>query len=105
MAKNTNNDLPKATPAFVFKGVVKKVQSATRKQVHVSDSTTIVRVEQVLEAPKSFAHYQGQDITVELAGRKAVKAGDEFVFHANSWIFGDGVAVRSVTQERVTKGH
>ena len=57
------------------------------------------------DAPKSFAHYEGQDITVELAGRKTVKAGDEFVFHANSWIFGDSVAVRSVTQERVTKRH
>ena len=105
MAKKTRSDLPEGTPAFVFKGAVKKVRSATMKQVPVGDRTAIVRVEQVLEAPKSFAHFEGRDITVELAGTKAVKAGDEFVFHANSWIFGDSVAVRSVSQERVTKGH
>jgi hypothetical protein len=67
----------------VFKGAVKKVGSATMKQVPISDRTAIVQVEQVLEALKSFAHYEGQNITVELAGRKAVKAGDEFIFHAN----------------------
>jgi len=105
MATKARNDLPAAPSAFVFKGAVKKIRSATMKQVPISDRTAIVRVEQVLEAPKSFAHYEGQDITVELAGRKAVKAGDEFVFHANSWIFGDSVAVRSITQERVTKRH
>ncbi len=105
MAKKRRSDLPTGAPAFVFRGMVKKIRSATMKQVPVSDRTAIVRVEQVLEAPKSFAHYEGQDITVELAGRKAVKAGDEFIFHANSWIFGDSVAVRSVAQERVTKGH
>ncbi len=105
MATKTRSDLPEATPAFVFKGAVKKIGRATMKEVPVSDRTAVVRVEQVLEAPKSFAHYEGQDITVELTGKKKVAAGDEFIFHANSWIFGDSVAVRSVTQERVTKTH
>jgi hypothetical protein len=96
---------PEAPPAFVFRGTVKKIRSATMKEVPVSDRTAVVHVEQVLEAPRNFAHYQGQNITVELAGRKKVAAGDELIFHANSWIFGDSVAVRSVDQERVTKTH
>jgi len=89
----------------VFKGAVKKLRSATMKEVPVGNRTAVVHVEQVIEAPKSFAHYEGQDITVELAGKKKVSAGDELIFHANSWIFGDSVAVRSVSQERVTKSH
>src|SRR5260370_35961476 len=105
MAKKRRSDLPTGAPAFVFRGMVKKIRSATMKQVPVSDRTAIVRVEQVLEAPKSFAHYEGQDITVELAGRKAVKAGDEFIFHANSWNFGHGLAGRSVAQDRGNQGH
>jgi hypothetical protein len=105
MARKTRSDLPQSTPAFVFKGTVKKIRAATMKDVPVSDRTAVVRVEQVIESPKSFAHYEGQDITVELAGNRKVAAGDEFVFHANSWIFGDSVAVRSVAQERVTKSH
>jgi len=76
MATKERNEAP---PAFVFKGAVKKIRLATMKQVLVGDRAAIVRVEQVLEAPKSFARYEGQDITVELAGTKAVKAGDEFL--------------------------
>jgi hypothetical protein len=75
------------------------------KDVPVGNRTAVVHVEQVIEAPRSFAHYEGQDITVELAGRQKVSAGEELIFHANSWIFGDSVAVRSVSQERVTKSH
>jgi hypothetical protein len=103
MATKTRRNLPEATSAFVFRGTVKKIRSATMKEVPVSNRTAVVRVEQVLEATKSFAHYEGQDITVELAGNKKVAAGDEFIFHANSWIFGDSVAVRAVTQEPVTQ--
>jgi hypothetical protein len=105
MATKARRDEPDVAPAFVFRGAVKKIRSATMKEVPVGDRTAVVHVEQVLEAPKSFAHYEGQDITVELAGNKKVAAGDEMIFHANSWIFGDGVAVRSVSQERVTKAH
>jgi hypothetical protein len=105
MATKTSSDAPDAAPAFVFRGTVKKIRSATMKEVPVSDRTAVVHVEQVLEAPRSFAHYEGHDITVELAGRKKVAAGDELIFHANSWIFGESVAVRAVTLERVTKTH
>ncbi|HEX9209104.1 MAG TPA: hypothetical protein VF901_01200 [Bradyrhizobium sp.] len=98
-------DGPAPKPTFVFKGVVKKLKSATMKSVPISDRMAVVRVEQVLEAPKNLAHYAGQDITVELAGREKVSAGDEFIFHASGWMFGDSIAVRSVTEEPVTKAH
>jgi hypothetical protein len=94
-----------ADPAFVFRGTVKKIRSATMKEVPVGDRTAIVHVDQVIESPKSFVHYEGQDITVELEGRKKVAAGDELIFHANSWIFGESVAVRAVTLEKVTNAH
>jgi hypothetical protein len=96
---------PEPAPAFMFRGTVKKMRSATMKEVPVSDRTAVVRVEQVLEAPRSFAHYEGQDVTVELAGRKKVAVGDELIFQANSWMFGDSIAVRAVSVERVTKTH
>jgi len=97
MAAKTLNE----APAFIFKGAVKKMRSATMKEVPLSDRTAVVRVEQVIEGPRSFAHYVGRDITVELAGKKKIAVGDELIFHANSWMFGDGVAVRSVSQDKV----
>jgi len=105
MATKTRSDLPEGPPAIIFKGTVKKIKSATMKEVPISDRTAVVRVDQVIEAPRTFAHCGGQDITVELAGKKKVSVGEQFIFHANSWIFGDSVAVRAVTQERVTKEH
>jgi hypothetical protein len=105
MATKKRKDAPDVAPAFVFRGTVKKTRSATMKEVPVGDRTAVVRVEQVIEAPRSFAHYEGQDITVDLAGRKNVSAGDELIFHANSWMFGESVAVRAVTFERVADKH
>jgi hypothetical protein len=104
MATRKRSDVP-SPPAFVFRGTVKKIGSATMKEVPVGDRTAVVHVDQVIEAPKTFAYYEGKDITVEIGGRTKVAAGDELIFHANSWIFGESVAVRSVTQERVTKTH
>jgi hypothetical protein len=103
MATKKSKDAPDVTPAFVFRGTVRKIRSATMKEVPVGDRTAVVRVDQVLESPKTFARYEGQNITVELAGRGKVAAGDELIFHADSWMFGDSVALRSKAQERVTK--
>jgi hypothetical protein len=94
-----------ATPAFVFRGTVRKLRAATMKEVPLSDRTAIVRVEKMIESPKGFRHYEGIDIAVELAGRKKIAAGDELIVHANSWMFGDSVALRAVTFERVTAKH
>ena len=94
MATKTRSDLPEGSPAIIFKGTVKKIKSATMKEVPISDRTAVVRVDQVIEAPRTFAHCGGQDITVELAGKKKVSVGEQFIFHANSWIFGDSIAVR-----------
>jgi len=91
------------SPPFVFRGTVKKLRAATMKDVKPGDRTAVVHVDEVLESPPSFANYAGHDITVELAGRAKAAAGDVFVFHAESWMFGESVAVRAVTQERETK--
>ncbi|HEX7138852.1 MAG TPA: hypothetical protein VF219_13425, partial [Vicinamibacterales bacterium] len=40
-----------------------------------------------------------------LAGRAKVSAGDQLVFYADSWMFGDSVALRAVTQEKPKPAH
>jgi hypothetical protein len=105
MATRKSKDAPDAAPAFVFRGTIRKMGSATMKEVPAGARTAVVRVGQVLESPETFARYEGQDITVELAGRGKVAAGDELIFHADSWMFGDSVALRATAQERVTKPH
>lgn len=90
-------------PTLVFQGTVRKLKSATMKNVPVSERTAVVHVDQVLESPPNLRHLAGTDITVELAGSAATNTS--LVFHAAGWIFGDSVAVRAISQEPIERSH
>ena len=92
-------------PTFVFKGTIKKTKAATMKEVTVSDNTAIVTVDQVIEAPSDLAGYNGKDITVELSGRKKVTVGQQLIFNTTSWLYGDSIAVRSLSEEPIKASH
>jgi hypothetical protein len=87
--------------AFVFKGTLKKLRSTTMPIVPVDDQTAIVRVDEILAASDAFADYTGQEITVRLSGEGAYQAGQQLIFHTNSWLYGDSIAVQSVEEEPV----
>ena len=105
MPASLNKNTEVVTPTFVFKGTVKKLKSATMKDVPVDDRTAVVTVDQIIEAPADLADYNGQDITVQLGGRQKIKTGQELIFHTVSWIYGDSIAVRSLSQEPVKDSH
>ena len=96
---------PAPKPTFVFKGTIKKLKSATMKDVPVNDRTAIVTVDQIIEAPPGLADYNGQDITVQLSGRTKVSVGQEMIFHTISWMYGDSIAVQALSQEPVKSSH
>ncbi len=104
MAKSRSEQLADQA-RFVFQGTVKQVKASTFKEteVPINDRTTIVRVDQVIQAPEALAGYAGHDVTVQLdSSEKPVKAGDTFVFYTNGWIFGDSIAVLSIGHEDAT---
>ncbi len=88
---------------FVFKGTVKKLKAATMRGVPVSDRTVVVRVDEVMQAPEMLTEYSGRDITVQLSGRQKVKVGQQAVFYADGWLFGEGLAVQSAGLHAVGK--
>jgi hypothetical protein len=88
-------------PTFIFKGTIKKLKSATMKDVPVNARTAIVKVEQIIEAPPALLDYKGQDITVQTSGRQKLKVGQEMIFHTTNCIFGDSIMVESVREESV----
>ncbi len=73
--------------------------------VPVNDRTAVVRVDQIIEAPPALADYQGQEITVQISGRQKLAVGQQFIFHTISWIYGDSIAVQSLSQEPVKAEH
>jgi hypothetical protein len=88
---------------FIFKGTVRKLKATNMPGVPVNDRTALVRVDEIIHAPEALSHYAGQEITVQLGGRKKVKKGQQAIFYANGWLFGDSVAVQSIDHMDVEK--
>ena len=84
---------------FLFKGTVQKLDASTMTHVPKDEPTAIVRVDEILQAPPALAKTLGKQITVKLAKGAKPKVGEQVLFHANGWLFGDSVAVESVKQE------
>ncbi len=89
---------------FVFKGTVQKLKGATMTAVPITNRTVVVRVDEIIEAPDVLADFAGREITVELGGKKKVKTGEQVIFYANGWIFGEGLAVRSLDHRPAMAG-
>jgi hypothetical protein len=98
MASSSTPDRLAKKAQFVFRGTVRKLKAATMHELPTDDRTAIVTVDEILQAPSAFSVYAGKEITVQLGGRKKLSPGQEALFFANGWRFGDGVAVRSIDQ-------
>src|SRR6266478_5389718 len=97
--KTRASDLP-TDAKFLFKGTVQKLGASNLAQVPKYEQTAIVHVDEILHAPPSLAKTLGKQITVKLAKGAKPMVGEQVLFHANGWLFGDTVAVESVKQEQ-----
>jgi hypothetical protein len=89
---------------FIFDGTVRKMNATTMKEVPSSDRTVVIHVDKIIAAPEALADFASQDVTVELAeGEDKVAVGQAYIFYTNGWIFGDGLAVRSIGHSPATR--
>jgi hypothetical protein len=100
VATHIQEDQSKAT--FIFEGTIRKLRAATMPDVPVSTKTTIVRIDRVITGTSDLSAFLGQDITVEVSGGQR-RVGQKLVFHAEPWMFGAGVAVRSKYEEPASR--
>jgi len=87
---------PARSATFVFKGTVEKVRAATMPSVPVDDKTLVVHVDEILRASDALASLAGHAITVQATEPRAPRRGEQAIFYATGWLFGDGIAVRSL---------
>jgi len=97
--KETDSGAPDQAQ-FLFRGTVVKTGASTLAQVPKHERTAIVHVDEIMHAPPALARTLGKQITVKLAAGASPKTGDQLLFHANSWLFGDSVAVEALKQEK-----
>jgi hypothetical protein len=103
MAENSINDLVQRS-RFIFTGTVVELRAVTVPSITVSDTTIVVRVDELLHYKKLFANYVGKNITVLVKDYKLLKVGDQAVFFTNVSRMGESVAVRAVGYRKIAKG-
>jgi hypothetical protein len=67
-----------------------------------SDSTAVVRVDEVVNAPAAFQALEGERITVLLRTPGSVAAGERATFFVNAAMFGESIAVQEVQHTAAT---
>jgi hypothetical protein len=98
--KKLSEDELMSQASFVFQGTVTQLKATTVPEIPVTGQTAIVQVSQIIHAPAALSRYFGKELTVLLSGNRRVKVGDRLTFFATEWIFGKGVAVRSLGEAR-----
>jgi hypothetical protein len=62
-------------------------------EVPATESTAVVRIDEVIEAPGAPAGLLRQEITVQLSQTGLLKAGDQATFFTRGWLLGNSMAV------------
>jgi hypothetical protein len=81
---------------FIFRGTVQRSGASNVKTLAGSPSTNIVRVDEVLKAPKELSSLTGRDVTVQMLNASSLKEGQQAVFYTTGWLYGDNLAVKEI---------
>jgi hypothetical protein len=81
---------------FVFNGTVMKLNATTMPEVKASDSTAVVRVDEVIDGSGGPPDLAGKEITVQLARAGSVSTGQHATFFTRGWLMGESMAVIEV---------
>jgi hypothetical protein len=81
---------------IIFVGRVEKLYAANLKVVKPTETTVLVRVEELLDVPPSLVGLKGEDVTVELAQPRELKPEQRAVFFTNGILFGEHLEVKEV---------
>jgi len=104
MLKQSKDEGLAQQATFIFQGTVNKLRASTIPSVPVTEKTVVVRVDEILRAPDTLAHYKDEQITVQLGSREQMKKGERAIFYTNIWTVGESLAVQSVGHTAVNKG-
>jgi hypothetical protein len=95
MATPSSEDLADQAD-FIFNGTVEQAGGSTERTIQPTESTAIVRVDEVVKAPVTFAGLEGQLITVLLRTPGSPQQAERVTFSVNGVMFGDSIVVQEV---------
>src|SRR5262245_38652254 len=84
---------------MVFRAKVVQVRGSTMPELPASDTTIVVLVEEVYQSPEILRFLAGKSITVVTQDSGSLRAGQEVLFLAKGWLYGESIAVVEVGRE------
>lgn len=81
---------------LIFAGTVVELGRSSVPVIKPADNLIVVRVDRGLRVDKALGDIRGKTITVAVKDPKQFRPGQQAVFFTNSWIHGQGIAVREV---------
>jgi len=79
--------------SFVFRGRVEALGQSNLDGVEPDERMATVEVEEVVIAPRDLGDLTGKTITVYLQSTQGIDAGQEVMFFATSWHYGNNIGV------------
>src|SRR5689334_1221739 len=89
-----------ASAPFVFVGSVEQPGASSVADAPADQHTGIVRVERVVRAPEVVGLVPGAMVTVR-SEDSPPQAGERALYFADSWIYGDGIAVTERAKQSI----
>lgn len=83
---------------FVFRATVERIAASAMVEVPASDRILVATVIEVYRAPEALHFLAGRSITV-LAADAQLQPGQDVLFFARSWLYGQTLAVIEVARE------
>ena len=81
---------------FIFSGTVTALGATNMAGVPLGEESAVVRVKSIVRGPTLLEAYVGKDITVQVLDPHQLSVGQDLVFFANSWVYGQSIALREV---------
>ena len=83
---------------IIFQGTIVALRSSTIPLAAGVDNTIVVKVDEVIEAPKLLGALKDKQITVQVEDVDQSRVGEQAVFYTKGWLLGDGIAVIEISR-------
>ena len=93
MALTSTSELVQAT-TFIFAGTVLELGASSVPHVPPDTKLITARLDRSLRVDPLLGDLRGQTITVDVGSSETFEVGQQYVFFADSWVHGRGIAVR-----------
>ncbi len=90
--------------SIIFRGTVEKLKAATLRTIPVTDSTVVVKVDEVLKAAKTLGDLTGDSVTVQLSEPRPIKLRQQAIFFTIGLVYAESIVVQEVGRLEVAKG-